>query len=205
MAYIGPMLLGTLAHLTGDAAERRAALAEGEALLAEGSISHNHLWFYREAIEAALLEADYEAVERYAQAFEAYTRPEPLPWADFLIARGRALAAFAAVGRNRVESLAGAVVEQLPVGPALEAETVGVQPEQPPPAPLGAAVIEMCRSPTGARRGAWCGAGPQGVSSARRPDRRPPDRRWLHEEKRDQRTPEGRRGVLRRTRLGPAS
>ncbi len=93
MAYMGPMLLGTLAHWTEDAAERHAALAEAEAFLAEGSISHNYLWFYREAIEAALLAADYDAVERYADALAAYTRSEPLPWADFFIARGRALAA----------------------------------------------------------------------------------------------------------------
>ena len=32
-------------------------------------------------------------MDRYAQALEDYTRPEPLPWGDFWVARGRALAA----------------------------------------------------------------------------------------------------------------
>jgi hypothetical protein len=35
---------------------------------------------------------------RYAAALEAYTAREPRPWADFLVARCRALAAF---GRRR--------------------------------------------------------------------------------------------------------
>ncbi len=110
MAYMGPMLLGTLAYMTEDADERRAALAEAEAILAKGSISHNYLWFYRAAIETALLEADYDAVERYADAFEAYTRPEPLPWADFLIARGRALAA---CGRGARDATTTALLTRL--------------------------------------------------------------------------------------------
>jgi hypothetical protein len=44
---------------------------------------------------------DWKAVERYAKALEDFTRPEPLPWADFLIARGRALAAFGAGRRDQ--------------------------------------------------------------------------------------------------------
>jgi tetratricopeptide (TPR) repeat protein len=94
MTYFGPTLLGWLALLTDAAEERRAALAEAEALLAAGSISHNYLFFYRTAIEAALAASDWAAAERYAGALEDYTRPEPLPWADFIIARGRALAAW---------------------------------------------------------------------------------------------------------------
>ena len=94
MAYIGPGLLGWLALYTDDTDERRAALAEGEALLAAGSISHNYLFFYHAAIEAALATEDWAAAERYAAALEDYTRPEPLPWPDFIIARGRALAAW---------------------------------------------------------------------------------------------------------------
>ena len=72
-------------------AERRAALAEAETLLAAGSVSHNYFWFYREAIETALQAGDWEAVGRYADALERYTRPEPLPWADLHVARARAL------------------------------------------------------------------------------------------------------------------
>jgi class 3 adenylate cyclase/tetratricopeptide (TPR) repeat protein len=100
MAYLGPMLLGTLARISDDAGERRAALAEAEALLAAGSVSHNYLWFYHEAIETALSTGEWDASERYAAALENYTRPEPLPWADFAVARGRALAAFGRGARD---------------------------------------------------------------------------------------------------------
>ena len=41
-----------------------------------------------------------EEADRYAAALEDYTRPEPLPWSDFIIARGRALAAFGGGGRG---------------------------------------------------------------------------------------------------------
>ena len=94
MAYFGPGLLGWLALHTDEAEERRAALAEAEASLADGSVSHNYIFFYQAAIDAALAAADWAAAERYAAALEDYTRPEPLPWADFIIARGRALAAW---------------------------------------------------------------------------------------------------------------
>jgi hypothetical protein len=94
MAFLGPTLLGWLALYADDAVEGRAALAEGEALLAAGSVSHNYLFFYQAAIEAALASSDWAAAERYAGALEDYTRPEPLPWAEFIIARGRALAAW---------------------------------------------------------------------------------------------------------------
>jgi hypothetical protein len=36
---------------------------------------------------------DLDEVERYAEALEDFTKSEPLLWADFFIARGRALAA----------------------------------------------------------------------------------------------------------------
>jgi hypothetical protein len=102
MAYFGPCLLGWLALHTDDAAERRAALAEGEALLAAGSVSHNYIFFYHAAIAAALAAADWAAAERYAAALADYTRPEPLPWADFISARGRALAAWGRGERDAV-------------------------------------------------------------------------------------------------------
>jgi hypothetical protein len=101
MAFMGPWLLGDLALATDDPDERRAALAEGEALLAAGSLSHNHLWFYPAAIETSLQCQEWSEAERYAEALEAYTRPEPLPWADFYVARGRALAARGAGRHDR--------------------------------------------------------------------------------------------------------
>ena len=109
MAFLGPALLAWLALFTDDDAERRAAVAEGEALLAAGSVSHNYFFFYRAAIETALATEDWCAAERYAAALEDYTRAEPLPWSDFVIARGRALAAWGRGERDAtaVERLRG--------------------------------------------------------------------------------------------------
>jgi class 3 adenylate cyclase/tetratricopeptide (TPR) repeat protein len=94
MSYIGPAILGALAHTTDQAEERRAALAEAEQLLAQGSISHNYLWFYQDAIETSLQQRDWDALERYAQALVDYMGAEPLPFIEAFIARSRALAAF---------------------------------------------------------------------------------------------------------------
>jgi tetratricopeptide (TPR) repeat protein len=98
MAFTGPRALSGIALATEDPERRRNVLEEGEAILRSGAVSHNHFWFYRDAIEVSLDIGDWEGVERYAVALEDYTRPEPLPWCDFFIARGRALAAW---GRGR--------------------------------------------------------------------------------------------------------
>jgi hypothetical protein len=98
MAFIGGMILGILALAADDPQLRSAALAEGEALLAAGSISHNHLHFRRDAIDACLDAGDWSGAELHSSALETYTREEPLPWSNFFVARGRALAA---CGRGR--------------------------------------------------------------------------------------------------------
>jgi class 3 adenylate cyclase/tetratricopeptide (TPR) repeat protein len=90
----GPASLGTLAMTTNNPEERRQALSEGEGALYSGAVAHSHLFFYRSAIAAALDTGDWQSAERYATALEDFTRQEPFPWAGFLIARGRALAAF---------------------------------------------------------------------------------------------------------------
>ena len=76
--------------------------------------------FYHEAIETALNTGEWAAAERYAAALESYTRPEPLPWADFHVARGRALAAF---GRGMRDDAAIAELRRLRDG----AERDGLQ------------------------------------------------------------------------------
>jgi tetratricopeptide (TPR) repeat protein len=91
--FLGPDLLGQVAVLTADDLLRRRSLAEGEELLRVGSVGHNHLRFHRHAIEASLNARAWDEVDRYTQALEDYTRPEPLPWSDFWIVWGRALAA----------------------------------------------------------------------------------------------------------------
>jgi hypothetical protein len=54
-------------------------------------VGHNHLWFYRDAIETMLAVGDAAGALRYVAELEKYTLPEPLPWSKLFIARGRAL------------------------------------------------------------------------------------------------------------------
>jgi class 3 adenylate cyclase/tetratricopeptide (TPR) repeat protein len=97
MAYIGPIILGTMALLSDDDRRRRELLDEADALLTTGAVSHNHLLYGRDAIEVSLDMGDWALAEHYTSRLEADTRAEPLPFSDFFIARGRALAA---AGRN---------------------------------------------------------------------------------------------------------
>jgi class 3 adenylate cyclase len=134
-SFAGPMALGALAAVTCDAEVRQTALAEGERLLAAGCVSHNFFWFYRDAMEAALDTGNWDEVDRYAASLETYTRPEPLPWTDFFIARGRALAA---LGRGRDDAAHSAALIRLQYEgqrlglmtalPAIEAALAGGKP-----------------------------------------------------------------------------
>jgi len=93
MASLGPFALGALALASENPIRRQAALEEGAALLEAGAVSHNHPLFRRDAIEAYLGAGDWEGMERSAAALAQYTRSEPMPFADFYIARARTLAA----------------------------------------------------------------------------------------------------------------
>ncbi len=114
MRFIGPWVLGTVAliqtHINlsqtpfnrsskGDQ-RRRAALAEGQVLLAQGCDGHNYFHFYRAAIEVALLNSEWQMATHYAQCLDDYTGKEPTPWSDYFIRRGRALAWFGAGERS---------------------------------------------------------------------------------------------------------
>jgi hypothetical protein len=68
-------------------------LAQSEAIIRKGCVAHNQLRFYPDAMDVALDLGDWDEAVRYAAALEEYTHPEPLPWSDFFVARGRALAA----------------------------------------------------------------------------------------------------------------
>ncbi|UWU69475.1 hypothetical protein [Bradyrhizobium sp. NC92] len=122
--FVGPWILGHLAVTTENPNERQAALTEGEEILRKGAVSHNHLWFFRYAMDAALDSEDWDGAERYSVALEDYTRSEPLPWANFFIRYGRAVGAY---GRCQPEQdttskLADLVAEarRLGIGPALQ-------------------------------------------------------------------------------------
>ena len=95
MTFFGPFCLGVAALVADDPAEADALLAEAEAALDDGCVSHNYFWFMREAVEIYAGRSDWDQVERHADRLEAYTRPEPLPWCELQIARARALAAHA--------------------------------------------------------------------------------------------------------------
>jgi class 3 adenylate cyclase/tetratricopeptide (TPR) repeat protein len=92
MQFSGPKAYGALSRAVKGEAERDRLLADGQELLGQGAVGHNHLWFYRDAIEAMLAADDAEGALRYADMLEDYTRPEPLPWSELFSARGRALA-----------------------------------------------------------------------------------------------------------------
>ena len=98
--FSGPRCLALLASLTDDPAERQAAIMEGERELAAGAVGHNHLFFYRIAMESALHHREWHEVHRHAASLEAFTAQEPLPWADFLIARAHALTAVGQDGKT---------------------------------------------------------------------------------------------------------
>ncbi len=92
--YTGPWVLGAIALAGEDTTVRRRALASGEEQLALGCVSHNYFHFYQMAIDVAFELGQPEEMLRYAEALERYTAREPLPWTDFVIARGRALARY---------------------------------------------------------------------------------------------------------------
>ena len=92
MQFCGPKVASALARAVDDRSQRVALIAEGQEMLNRGSVGHNHLIFYRDAIEAFLSMNDGATALTYAGALEQYTHAEPLPWADLFAARGRILA-----------------------------------------------------------------------------------------------------------------
>ncbi|HEV3190571.1 MAG TPA: AAA family ATPase, partial [Polyangiaceae bacterium] len=90
--FCGPKVISALSRCVADPAERAGLLAESKEMLARGAVGHNHLWFYRDAIEALLFAGDGVGALEYVAALEDYTRAEPLPWSDLFAARGRLLA-----------------------------------------------------------------------------------------------------------------
>jgi tetratricopeptide (TPR) repeat protein len=152
--YLGPWLLGQLAATTDDPEERQHALDEGERALHAGAVGHNHLWFYHFAIEAASSTGAWDSVEHYAALLEDFTRAEPLPWSDFFIARGRALATF---GRGRRDAALMTELEHL----RSEADRVGLMTALPAlEAALASTALDGSRDRAGgpARSAPDCGS-----------------------------------------------
>ncbi len=101
MNFLGPWMLGVLGYATGDEAERTAAFAEAEALIAEGVPFHNVVLFYSLAIELYIERRDWGEVERYANTLESLLGPEPSPRSVHEIALARCLIAVHRNGKTR--------------------------------------------------------------------------------------------------------
>ncbi len=76
-------------------------------------MSHNYFEFYRHAIEVSWRFGDSVRASRYADALEAYTQQERLPWADLVMRWGRALVRVdrSAPDRTLREELDGVLAE----------------------------------------------------------------------------------------------
>ncbi len=93
MRFCGPMILAVKSALQRDRNEREASRREAEALLAQTCVGHNSISYHRCGIEDTLARGEWARARAHAEALDDYTRAERLPFADLLIARGRALAA----------------------------------------------------------------------------------------------------------------
>ncbi len=91
LIFLGAQLYGAKALIERDALARRAALSKGQELLLQSSLSHNHFVFFDFAIQASIMGSDWDEATRYCAGLEEFVSAEPFAWADFVIARGRAL------------------------------------------------------------------------------------------------------------------
>ena len=91
MVYTGPMVLGSLAAVADEIAARDS-LDEGIRLLEKRGPFHNPIWFLHDAMSAMLRFGDWDAVDGFAARLTEECSAEPVPWADFHVARCRALA-----------------------------------------------------------------------------------------------------------------
>jgi hypothetical protein len=110
ISYCGPMILGVLARATDDPEERRRCLEEGQRILDAGCPAHNHMFYYRGAIETALHVQDWAGAVRYADRLEQHFSEETIPFAGYSAARARVLAA---VGQGRRDSALWSELKEL--------------------------------------------------------------------------------------------
>ena len=93
-AFVGARIHGVRALVASSDDARVAALAAGLAIVETGRpIAHNHLVFYRDAIEASLAGGNLDDAGLHADRLETFAAAEPLPWATLFAGRGRAIAA----------------------------------------------------------------------------------------------------------------
>ena len=110
MRFIGPFILALKARMESDPVKREQYRSEGQRLIDQGGVGHSPIAYHRLGIEDTLARGEWERTRAHAAALESYTSNEPLPYTDFLIARGRALAA---LGANPQEAAARGELERL--------------------------------------------------------------------------------------------
>lgn len=91
-SYVGAMSLGALALVSENTDDKKAFIGRGEDLLTRPCPAHNHLYFYRDAMEACLDMGDFDELYRLTDAFEKSLREKGIIWAEFFIQRARLLA-----------------------------------------------------------------------------------------------------------------
>ncbi len=91
-AYLGPLVAGVcLAFAPLD--HVAAIVAEGERMLTSTALSHNHLFFFKGAMEAMLRQGDWEGAEAFADRLDAKFSAEPALHMRLLSRRARLIAA----------------------------------------------------------------------------------------------------------------
>ncbi len=110
MPFCGPLVLALAARMLEAGPERERCRDEVLAMLGQRALGHSQIGFHRLGIDDALARGEWGRAREHADTLEALTRDEPLPYVDFLIARGRSLAA---LGENPGERAARAEVERL--------------------------------------------------------------------------------------------
>jgi DNA-binding SARP family transcriptional activator len=110
LAVSGPAVLATLALAETDVDASRAAIRQGEALLAAGGVAHAHFQLREAAMALALARSEWDEARRHADAFEAHFGAEPPARAVHVVEQARLLSALgaspgAAEARRRVVEL----------------------------------------------------------------------------------------------------
>ncbi len=90
--WMRPWLLGVRTKVVKSEHERRAVVAEAEALFADGEGTYCRFEFCEAAMEGCLIAGDFDAAEHVAGSLENYHGGRPPGGARFLIERARALA-----------------------------------------------------------------------------------------------------------------
>ena len=100
--HLRPWALAAKALALENQAEVHDLLDHAESLLSpSGTVSHHHLHVRVIQMEVGRRQSNWDAVGRASDRLEDFTRNERLPWTDFHIARGRAIAAWGRAQRDQ--------------------------------------------------------------------------------------------------------